>query len=175
MERFCSKCGSLVEGTGMFCPSCGEKLGSAVNLEKPDAMPSISQPVSTQPMSTFTQSDNNNTYGNQNSHVAQMPNYPQSYNSVSTPSSGEMTVGQWVLTIFLSSLGLIGLILLFVWAFGDTNTAKKNYARAMLIWEAITLAIVIIIYIGAIVCSVGLLGSIFEELGNELEMYAMFR
>ena len=66
-----------------------------------------------------------------------------------------MTVKQWALTIFLSSLGLIGVILLFVWGFSsDTPQPKKNYARGMLLVEAIMLGIVILFYIGMIACVV---------------------
>ena len=170
MERFCPKCGSLFEGNGAFCPSCGERLESAVSLEKPDTMPSTSQSVQNSTTSS-------NTYGAQNSHAAQMPNYPQNYNTTSSAPADEMTVGQWVLTIFLSQLGLIGIILCFVWGFGsETNTAKKNFARAMLIWAAIAVGLTIILYIGMIACSVGFMGSIFDALENDYPYgYAMFR
>ena len=50
MERFCSKCGSLVSGS--FCPQCGAAMESAVNLNKgEDVMPTAgqSQTVGTQP------------------------------------------------------------------------------------------------------------------------------
>ena len=155
MERFCPKCGALVEGNGGFCPNCGEKLESAVNLEKPvnDAMPSTSEPVSNGTSSTYT---SNNS--------SAMPNYPQNYNAVNTTPANEMTVGQWVLTIFLSGLGIIGIILLFIWAFGgEPNVAKKNYAKAMLIWYAIGLGIVVLYFIGLCVCGMSLMGDIFDE------------
>lgn len=162
MERFCPKCGSLVEGNGVFCPSCGERLESAVSLEKPDVMPSTAQPL--------TNTTASNTY-NQDSHTAQMPNYPQSYNTVSTAPAEEMTVGNWVLTIFLSQLGIIGLIMLFVWAFGSSEpTAKKNFARAMLIWNAIILGLSILYVIAMFACSFGFLGTLFEALEDEMYM-----
>lgn len=41
---------------------------------------------------------------------------------------------EWALTIFISSLPLIGLIMLLVWAFGDgSNIHKKNWAKGTLI------------------------------------------
>ncbi|MCH5195391.1 MAG: zinc ribbon domain-containing protein [Oscillospiraceae bacterium] len=172
MERFCPKCGSLVEGTGAFCPSCGERLESAVSLEKPDVMPSTSQGIMPGTSDPIVNNTASNTYS-QNSHTAQMPNYPQSYNSVSAPAE-EMTVGQWVLTIFLSSLGIIGIILLFVWAFGSSEpTAKKNYARAMLIWEAIALGIVILFYAAMFACSFGMLGTLFDDMYYNYAMIGM--
>lgn len=163
MERFCPKCGALVEGNGGFCPNCGEKLESAVSLEKPvvDAMPSTSQPAAS------------NTTGTYNSNNASaMPNYPQNYNAVNTTPANEMTVGQWVLTIFLSGLGIIGIILLFIWAFGsEPNIAKKNYAKAMLIWEAIILGLSLLYVIGMCVCGMSIMGNLFDELETGYYMF----
>lgn len=57
------------------------------------------------------------------------------------------TVGDWVLTIFLTCIPCVGLILLFVWAFGsNTNQSKSNWAKAQLIWVAIGVVISIIAY-----------------------------
>lgn len=41
---------------------------------------------------------------------------------------------EWALTIFVSSLPLIGIIMLLVWAFSeDGNIHKKNWAKGTLI------------------------------------------
>jgi len=41
---------------------------------------------------------------------------------------------EWALTIFISSLPLIGLIMLLVWAFdSNSNIHKKNWAKGTLI------------------------------------------
>lgn len=41
---------------------------------------------------------------------------------------------EWALTIFISSLPLIGIIMLLVWAFSeDGNIHKKNWAKGTLI------------------------------------------
>jgi len=41
---------------------------------------------------------------------------------------------EWALTIFVSSLPLIGIIMLLVWAFSeDGNIHKKNWAKGSLI------------------------------------------
>ncbi|MGN1111104.1 MAG: zinc ribbon domain-containing protein [Oscillospiraceae bacterium] len=175
MERFCNKCGSLVSGDGVFCPNCGEKLDSAVDLGKP------STPVSdVMPMAPTTTSNTTGTYGTTNttnttgvgSYQGQIPSYGQPVVQVTPVNNTEMTVGQWVLTIFLSGLGIIGLILLFVWAFGsDTPTSKKNYARAMLIWQAIAVGLVILFYIVMFAC-IGAAAGGLSEFFNEIENYA---
>lgn len=57
----------------------------------------------------------------------------------------EVSVGDWMITLLITALPLIGLIMLFVWAFGDgTNLSKKNWAKATLIWYAISIVLFII-------------------------------
>ena len=68
----------------------------------------------------------------------------------------EVSIGEWVVTILIASLPLIGLIMLFVWAFGDgTNPSKKNWAIATLIWFAIAIVLAILFFVifGAIIAS----------------------
>ncbi|MCU7496237.1 MAG: hypothetical protein HF314_16140 [Ignavibacteria bacterium] len=46
-----------------------------------------------------------------------------------------VTTGDWFLTLFITAIPLIGLIMLFVWAFGGgANENKSNWAKAMLLW-----------------------------------------
>lgn len=167
MERFCDKCGTLVSGDGGFCPSCGAAMGSVfgnnggVDLTK-GSMPSTSDPMPTPiPTPTPINMGNNNYQGQSN---FSQPIYPQNnYMQNNYMQNQEMTLGQWVLTIFLSGLGMIGIILLFVWAFSaNTPTSKKNYARAMLIFQGIALVLTFLfipLFIG------GLVG-IVEEIGD---------
>lgn len=63
-----------------------------------------------------------------------------------------LSIGDWIITYILTVIPLIGLIMLFVWAFGnETQPNKRNWAKAMLIFYAIffVLAIIAIILIGA--------------------------
>ena len=54
-----------------------------------------------------------------------------------------MTVGQWFLTVFLTNLPCIGIILLFVWGFGNEEgkRSRANYCKAMLIFMLIGVVI----------------------------------
>lgn len=64
-----------------------------------------------------------------------------------TRTEAPMSVGDWVLTIFLTSLPIVGIIMLFVWAFGDNPIkTKANYAKAMLIWMLIIIVLYVIIF-----------------------------
>ena len=68
----------------------------------------------------------------------------------------EISVGDWMITILISAIPLVGLIMLFVWAFGGGAPAsKKNWAIATLIWYAIgiVLVIIFIIIFGTILAS----------------------
>ncbi len=64
------------------------------------------------------------------------------------PTSNEVSFGEWFLTIFLTAIPLVGIVLLFVWAFGSTtNPSKANWAKASLAWAAIGIVIYLIIFV----------------------------
>ena len=68
----------------------------------------------------------------------------------------DVSVGDWMITILITAIPIVGLIMLFVWAFGGgTPTSKKNWAIATLIWFAIgiVLAIIFFIVFGTILAS----------------------
>ena len=58
----------------------------------------------------------------------------------------EMTLGKWLLTLFISSIPCVGLIMLIVWAVGNGNETRKRFAQAYLIWTVIVTVVVVIIY-----------------------------
>ncbi len=54
----------------------------------------------------------------------------------------------WFLTILITAIPLVGLIMLFVWAFGGgNNTNKANWAKASLLWMLISIIIGIFIFL----------------------------
>lgn len=84
--------------------------------------------------------DSNNFTPNQQPGGYQQPIYNQ-------PVDKPVSIGDWVLTIFLLCIPLVGLILLFVWAFGsNTPKSKSNFAKAQLIWILIDIIIVVFLY-----------------------------
>ena len=59
-----------------------------------------------------------------------------------------ITVGDWIITFIITCLPVIGLVMLFVWAFGDdTHPNKKTWAKANLILALIVLVLFIILLI----------------------------
>ena len=70
-----------------------------------------------------------------------------------TTNDQTVTLGDWILTMILSGIPIVGIIMLFVWAFGGgAKASKQNYARAVLILAIIgtVLSIIFSVLFGAI-------------------------
>lgn len=123
----------------------------------------------TAPQNPTPQSQNPAPYGQQGypqQNYGQQPYQQPVYQAYPAPApvGEQMTVGNWIATIFLTQcLSVISLILLFVWGFSDNvPLAKKNYCRAMLIFEAIAIGLVILFLI--LMAAAG--ASLFEGIGS---------
>lgn len=65
-----------------------------------------------------------------------------------------MSVKDWLITLLLMAIPVVGIVLLFVYAFGNNeNVNKQNWAKAQLIMLAIVMVLVIFFLV--------LFGSIF--------------
>jgi len=54
------------------------------------------------------------------------------------PSEDVVSLGEWILTIFLMWIPIVNFVLLIVWAFGsNTKPSKANWAKATLLWMVI--------------------------------------
>lgn len=149
MSRRCTKCGSFLTDTDRFCPGCGENAPEEIA-----GTPTYTEPPQQQ-YGSYAPPPAPNPYA---------PNSAPQYNPYQVPQE-EMTVGKWLLTIFVTSIGCIGLIFLFVWGFGDGPKARQNYCKAMLIFSAISVALVLIYYIFII----AVLGVSFSDYMNEFD------
>jgi hypothetical protein len=57
-------------------------------------------------------------------------------------SDSTMSVTDWLITIIIAAIPLVGFIMLFIWGFGSgTNESKANWAKATLIFYAIIMAL----------------------------------
>ena len=107
------------------------------------------------------QQTNENQYNEQQYNQGQynqpnysQPNYNQQFNSqYQAPmyqppieDTTPLSVGQWMLTTLVLGLPCVGLIMGFVWGFGEGNVNRKNFARSFLIWRAIEVGVVILIF-----------------------------
>jgi sterol desaturase/sphingolipid hydroxylase (fatty acid hydroxylase superfamily) len=76
-----------------------------------------------------------------------MEDQNQIQNPIQIQNTPAVTMGDWFVTLLVTAIPLVGLIMLFVWAFGgNTNLNKANWAKAALIWMAIIIVLYIIIF-----------------------------
>lgn len=56
-----------------------------------------------------------------------------------------MSVKDWLITLLISAIPLVGFVMLFVYAFSnDGNENRRNWAKAQLIFMAIIVALVLL-------------------------------
>lgn len=60
-------------------------------------------------------------------------------------TSNEMTVGDWLITMLILIIPIVNIVMLFIWGFGNPDP-RRNYARASLIWMAISIVLMLIFY-----------------------------
>lgn len=84
----------------------------------------------------------------------------QNQNQVQDPNKAVMSMGEWILTIVLTTvIPCVNIIMLFVWGFGNGNENRKNYCRAMLIIMAVSIALVIIFYTAIAALAIGIISA----------------
>ena len=54
-------------------------------------------------------------------------------------------VGEWIITMILTGIPVVGFIMLIVWAFSAEKTSKKNYAKATLIFMIIAVVFTVLL------------------------------
>ena len=53
-----------------------------------------------------------------------------------------VSIQEWIITLIISAIPIVGFIMLFVWGFGSgTNSNKANFAKAALIFYAIMIGV----------------------------------
>ena len=60
-------------------------------------------------------------------------------------TSKHMTVGDWLITMLILIIPIVNIVMLFIWGFGSPD-ARRNYARASLIWMAIGIVLMLVFY-----------------------------
>jgi len=73
---------------------------------------------------------------------------PSSPGETTVEDPQAMSVGSWIGTMLITAIPLIGIIMLFVWSFGNSrNKTKENWAKASLITLSAILGISFLCYI----------------------------
>lgn len=156
---YCPNCGTKNPDDAKFCESCGTSLTAA-----PAAAPAAAaaaaapvQPVAPPPPAPAYQQPQYQQAQYQQPQY-QQPAQPQP--SLDAP----MSLGQYLLTIFLLGLPIAGFILMLVWAFGsNVNKNKKNLCRALLIFALIGIVVAILLSATIYSILVNVLDGLFSE------------
>jgi fatty acid desaturase len=83
-------------------------------------------------------------------------------NELSNPNEQPISVGQWMLNMFLVYIPMVNIIMLIIWAVSTTEPQSKvNWARARLMWMAIGIVFMILAW-GAIFAFVAASGEFFN-------------
>ena len=62
--------------------------------------------------------------------------------------SSPISLGDWMITMLILCIPLVGIIMLFVWGFADgTHPSKRDFCRAYLIWMLIGIVIFVLFLI----------------------------
>ena len=133
----CNNCGADVAQGMKFCTSCGTAQLSNVDdgpvAQVADAAPQAPQQVY-QPGDT-----------QQQTHVQTPP--PAAHNQQPTSQSAKnhviSTLG-WLGVLILFAIPIVGFALCILWAFGDGNLNRRNFARACLIFSVIAIVLSIV-------------------------------
>ena len=76
-----------------------------------------------------------------------------------SPQYMPISVGEWVITIIIIAIPIVGFIMLFVWGFGsNTQPSKANWAKATLIMIGISI-VLSFLFLGSLL---GIMGSIMN-------------
>ena len=76
-----------------------------------------------------------------------------------SPQYNPISVGEWVITIIIIAIPIVGFIMLFVWGFGsNTQPSKANWAKATLIMIGISI-VLSFLFLGSLL---GIMGSLMN-------------
>ena len=73
------------------------------------------------------------------------------------PQYTPISIGEWVITIIIIAIPIVGFIMLFVWGFGsNTQPSKANWAKAALIMIGISI-VLSFLFLGSLLGIMGFL------------------
>ena len=76
-----------------------------------------------------------------------------------SPQYTPISLGEWVITIIIIAIPIVGFIMLFVWGFGsNTQPSKANWAKATLIMIGISI-VLSFLFLGSLL---GIMGTLMN-------------
>ena len=178
MSKICASCGATLEDNATFCVACGKPVSlftpqpeqaqttsgdmpaaedfGAMQQQQYQQQPYGGQQYQQPYGQPQYQQQYQDPYQNMNAYAQSANVYNQSQymglnEQVFSPySQGEqpVSVGQWMLTMLLFCIPIVGIIYFIILAVGGPRTKKSltNFARAGLIWYALLLALYVIAF-----------------------------
>jgi hypothetical protein len=122
-----------------FAQTPNPQAGAPQGYNPPQSAPQGFGPQN--PQASAPQGYNQQGYNQQNQRGYTPPPPPPPQKPAYSPfvpnNSAPLSTGQYFLMMFLLGIPILNIILVFMWAFGDSNLNKKHFARAILIWALI--------------------------------------
>ena len=79
----------------------------------------------------------------------------RSYPKVDKDKEGNLSIGDWMLMMFLVAIPIVGLVMLFLWAFeSNPHPIKSNWAKANLIWGMIMMLLSLFIILIVVLATI---------------------
>ena len=69
------------------------------------------------------------------------------YNNDNQNLEEPVSLGEWLVSLLLLMIPCANIVLMFVWAFGKGKESKRNFFKAYLIYYAITIVLVLILWV----------------------------
>ena len=152
----CQKCSRDNLESSTFCDSCGERL---IPIAEVELEPMVVTPIYTnetvETVETAANADEK-TESSQNNTSAANTQAPPTYAPYAPKPNAPISMGKWLGLFCLNFIPFVGpiifLVFQFIWAF-DTyrDETSRNWAKAHLIFSAISAVIIIIVYVAIIV------------------------
>lgn len=91
--------------------------------------------------------DNNNMFNQEQNIQTQQPQQVYQNENLEEP----VTFGDWMLSLLLMMIPCVNIVMMFVYAFGNSKKSKSNFFKAYLVWMliSIVLSVIILIVFGA--------------------------
>lgn len=138
---YCSACGSYLPDDATRCPLCGTPLKPEAELD--GMQQNVQQQETAYTEQAQYQQPQMPVQGQGMQYQQIPPVYHPQMQSTSEPPVG---VGEWIGSMILRAIPVVGLIMMLVWSFShSTNPSKRNWARAQLIIAIVSTLIGIVI------------------------------
>ena len=105
----------------------------------------------------------NNSYTNGGYSGNGYPNAYQPYNNIPPYGNDQLEleepvkVSEWVVSMVVMMIPCVNIIMMFVWAFSNTEKkSKSNFFKAYLIFFAIAMALVVLMWLGILLFALAL-------------------